>query len=322
MSETASVRDVVARSRVGSTRAGSGAGSGVVLRAAGAALLLALGACASLPEPIGPMRAETVFAVTASNRLVSFNAGQPQRILASKALQGLNDGEAVVAIDYRVAYGQLYAFSSDARLLRIDTGSGEAQAIGAPLEPAPQADSLEDIGFDFNPTVDRIRVVTRGGLNLRLHPQTGAPVDADATTPGWQPDGKLRYEARDEAAGMPPVLGAAAYTYNKEDEKITTNYAIDAARGTLVMQGTREGVRPVVSPNTGILRTVGSLGLGAQFSRVSFDIADVTNAAFAAITPRAGGPTRWVDIDLASGRARVIGTIGVAEAVNGIAIEP
>ena len=44
-------------------------------------------------------------------------------------------------------------------------------------------------GFDFNPTVDRIRVVNDRGANLRLHPDTGAQVDGNADQPGLQPDG-------------------------------------------------------------------------------------------------------------------------------------
>ena len=34
-------------------------------------------------------------------------------------------------------------------------------------------------GFDFNPTVDRIRVVSDTGQNLRLNPDTGAVAAVD-----------------------------------------------------------------------------------------------------------------------------------------------
>jgi hypothetical protein len=37
---------------------------------------------------------------------------------------------------------------------------------------------------------------------------------------------------------------AAGYTYIKRDEKIATNFAIDAKPGTPVTQGTREGKPP------------------------------------------------------------------------------
>ena len=75
-------------------------------------------------------------------------------------------------------------------------------------------------------------------------------------------DPPLAYAAGDVAAGRAPQLVGAAYTYNKIHDKLTTNYAIDRATGSLVMQGTAEGVTPAVSPNTGQLRTVGALGTG------------------------------------------------------------
>jgi hypothetical protein len=37
--------------------------------------------------------------------------------------------------------------------------------------------------------------VVSGSFNLRLHPDTGAPVDGDPATPGVQPDARLAYTA-------------------------------------------------------------------------------------------------------------------------------
>lgn len=274
--------------------------------------------CATPPEEtIGAARKEVVHAVTASNQLISFNAGQPQKLLSKKALTGLNAGESIVGIDYRVARGQLYALTNAGRLLRLDAARGNVETIG---EPQDLKLGAEIIGFDFNPTVDRIRLVSDQGRNQRLHPDSGAMVDGDANTPGIQPDGALNYAAGDAAAGKPARVVAAGYTYNKQDEKITTNYAIDAVQGTLVMQGSREGATPAVSPNTGRLTTVGKLGV-PTFSRASFDIADVSNAAFLSLDA-SGKESRWYSVDLASGRATFIGTIRAGEAVTGVAIEP
>lgn len=278
-----------------------------------------LAACAGAErETVGPARKETAFAVTASNQLISFNAGQPQKILTRKAITGLAAGETLAGIDYRVARGQLYGLTSAGRLLRLDTASGAVEPVGQPLG-LPSAG--ERVGFDFNPTVDRIRLVGSGGRNQRLHPDTGAAVDGDANSPGVQPDGDLGYAAAEGAAGRTPRVVAAAYTYNKVDEKITTNYVIDAADATLAMQGSREGATPVVSPNTGRLTTIGKLGIPA-FAGASFDIADVSNAAFIA-TERAGErESRWYGVDLATGKASFIGTIKAGDPVRGIAIEP
>ena len=283
----------------------------------GAALLL-LSACASAPEPEGPPRKETVLAVTHDHQLIRFNAGQPRRILERKPLQGLPAGDPLVGIDFRVARGVLYGLSRQGLLFTIDTASGRLTRVGS----QPLALPLEgtDFGFDFNPAADRIRVVS-GSFNLRLHPDTGAAVDADAAAPGVQPDARLAYGAGDVNAGRTPDLVSAGYTYNKQDEKLTTNFALDRALGTLVMQGSREGVQPVVSPNTGRLTTVGALGLGA-FADAAFDISDLSNAAYAAIRVQASGPTQLYRVDLASGRAQRVGTVDDGRPLRGLAIEP
>jgi len=114
---------------------------------------------------------------------------------------------------------------------------------------------------------------------------------------------------------------AAAYTYNKKDDKLTTNYAIDRRAGHLVTQGSMEGAKPVVSPNTGQLRTVGPLGLG-PLTNASFDIADVTGAAFAAVNTAAQAATRLYLINLATGKAELLGIVGTGDPVIGMAVEP
>ncbi len=270
-----------------------------------AACLLA--ACSTTPE--GPPRKETVYAVTDDHELIRFNAGQPRRILARVSLNGLQPGETVRGIDYRVARGVLFALGSSGRLYTLDTKSGQATQVGQPLRVALGG---SETGFDFNPVVDRIRVVGDDGQNLRLHPDTGALV---------QEDGRLAYAAGDANAGKPARVMAAAYTYNKTNDRITTNFAIDGALGLLITQGTREGRAPAVSPNTGQLYTVGPLGWGPA-ARVSFDISDLDNAALAARTAPGASSSLFYSIHLETGVATLIGTIGGCKAVRGIAIEP
>jgi hypothetical protein len=121
------------------------------------------------------------------------------------------------------------------------------------------------------------------------------------------------------ATARPPGWPPPAYTYNKQNDKLTTNYAIDRAAGTLVTQGSVEGVAPVVSPNTGQLRSVGPLGTG-PVDAAALDIADTDNTALAAL--RQGGRTSLHLVNLATGTATRIGTVGDGRALWGIAIEP
>lgn len=284
------------------------------------ALTLSLGACSSLapPEPVGPPAREEIVAVSVSNQLLRFNAGQPQQLRDRRPLAGLAAGETLLGIDYRVARGELYALGATGQLYRIDVAAAKATAIGTPVA-LPTASP--EWGFDFNPTVDRIRVVNAAGWNLRLHPDTGALVDSDPNTTGLQFDGRLAYDAGDVNAGKAANVVAAGYSYNKLNDRITTNYALDGAAGLLLHQGTKEGVAPLVSPNTGRLYTVGSLGIGA-FNHATFDISDITPTAYAGVRTAGAKATRWHRVDLTTGRATFIGTVGGGETLVGAAIEP
>ena len=283
-----------------------------------AVVIASLAACSTMTsEPEGAERAEKAVAVTASNKLLKFNAGRPNRILASLNITGLQAGETLLGIDYRVAKDQLYALGSSGRLYIINEDTAVASAVGVPF--AVKLDGTQ-FGFDFNPTVDRIRVISNTGQNLRLHPDTGAVVDSNPALEGVQTDGKLMYAAGDVNFGKSPMAVGAAYSYNKADTKITTNFALDAAAGTLVTQGSREGVMPAVSPNTGQLFTIGSLGLA--FNNASFDIQAVSDVAFAALNSDGSPASRWVMIDLKTGAAKSLGTVGGGERVVGVAMEP
>jgi hypothetical protein len=265
-----------------------------------------LAACAGFPFPTKTAdappaaRREVAVAVTESNQLIAFNAARPDKLLSRKPISGLQPAEKILGIDFRQKGDRLYALGDTGRLYTIDHETGEATAVGGPV-----ALQGSQFGFDFNPTVDRIRVASASGQNLRLHPDTGALAGTDTN---------LAY-----AGGATPRVLAAAYTYNNVDPKITTMYVIDAADATLAIAGSREGEQPVVSPNTGRLTAVGPLNVG-PFETASLDIHVLTNQAFAVLGGREGA-SRWVQIDLATGRGRVIGLIAGGEPIRAFSFE-
>ncbi len=63
------------------------------------------------------------------------------------------------------------------------------------------------------------------------------------------------------------------------------------------------------------------MGVG-QSSRVSFDISDVNNAAYAAFVRLGSKDSRLYSIDLKSGTATFLGTIAGGQAIRGMAIVP
>lgn len=274
-----------------------------------------LAGCAALQEK---PRIETVFAITGANNLVKFNAGKPGEVSNKVKITGLASGDSIVGIDFRPANGKLYALASGGRLYTVDTGSGAAAQVGSG-NFAAQMNGVE-YGFDFNPVVDRIRVVSNIGENMRLHPDTGAVVDSDPTKDGIQTDARLAYAGTDANAGKRPYVVSAAYTNSVAGAKATTNFAVDVSQGLLVTQGTREGATPAVSPNSGQLFTVGSLGFKAS-GTAAFDIA-ANGTAFAALTAAGSEGAKLYLINLTTGATSSLGAIGGGEAVKAIAVAP
>ncbi|TAL24248.1 MAG: DUF4394 domain-containing protein [Aquabacterium sp.] len=263
-------------------------------------------------------RDELILAATDDNQLVSFNAARPGALLSRTALQGLQAGERLLGISFRVARGQLYGLSDRGRLLRIDPASGKATPVGPGIKlPHPGG----PLGFDINPAADRIRVLDTAGASLRVHPDTGSQVDGDEKAPGPQPDADLAYVAGDVLGGRQPGAVGVAYTYEKQDDKLSTGYVIDARQGYLAILGSKAGSQPVVSPVTGRLSSVGPL-LIKPFEAAGFDIGDVGNAAYLVTTASWSAGSRLYAVDLATGQAKLIGAVGVDARIRAIAVQP
>mgnify|MGYP003693911373 CR=1 FL=1 len=77
--------------------------------------------------------------------------------------------ETLLDIDIRPANGALYALSNLGNLYSINVTTGaailSANLAGVILDP-----NATRFGIDFNPTVDRLRIVSNTGQNLRLTP--------------------------------------------------------------------------------------------------------------------------------------------------------
>ena len=258
---------------------------------------------------------ESLFAINDRGELLHVRAGAPNKVLKRKKISGLN--EDVRGMDFRVSHGTLFVLGASGRLYTLDIESAAAKPVG----DAPLALPAVETGFDFNPTVDRMRVALADGTNLRAHPVTGAQVDSDAKADSVQRDGALTYAPGDVHAGWPALVNGVAYTYNQKNDKLTTNFAIDGARGTLVTMGSREGAEPVVSPNGGLVFTVGPLKTG-PVTAVSFDISDVNNSAYLAASRTGDTRTHLFRINLDTGEANYLASVGKKERIRALAIEP
>jgi hypothetical protein len=205
------------------------------------------------------------------------------------------DGERLLSIDFRPATGQLYGAGSTGRLYVVNLNTGVARAVSS--TPFTQDLSGGIVGFDFNPTVDRIRLVTSTGQNLRLHPETGALVMEDGAINGA--DGAM--------------VTSVAYTSNFAGATTTTLYDIDVANDKLFKQ---------IPPNNGVLVEVGRLGVNLE-GEGGFDIAptsDGSAGSMALALYQQNKKSVLYSIDLMTGRARKIEKFEKNEIYYGIAI--
>ncbi len=253
---------------------------------------------------ISPILPPTIFGLLPQNRLISFNSTRPDLILSDTQITGLANGEFVLGIDFRPANGLLYGYTGYNSVITIDTTTG---AITRLATPAPMQGFA--YGFDFNPVPDRIRIVNDNEQNIRVNPNNGALAAQDPL---------LAYAPGDPNFGVNPTVVGLAYTHNFAGTTSTTLYGIDAALDLLVTVG---GPNSNPSPNSGQLFTVGPLNFNTT-SNVGFDIAPGNNAAYAALQPPAVNQSFLYTINLTTGLATFIGTIGGNEALSGIAIAP
>ena len=265
------------------------------------ATLLSLATLASpLALPAPARAAEELWALTTSNNLLNFNSSNPAAF-SLRPITGLASGETALGIDFRPALptGRLYVLGSTGRLYLVsDPNSGAATAVGGgPFSPAL---SGAEYGFDFNPTVDRIRIVGDSDQNLRAHPDLGTIVAVDSS---------LYYVGGDPNAGQNPSVTAAAYTNSVAGAVSTLLYDIDSNLDVLAIQA---------PPNAGRLTTVGAVGIDVTHDN-GFDISGVSGVAYLV---SGWGPTNAAlyTLNLASGQATLVGAIGCNERVRGLSV--
>jgi hypothetical protein len=246
-------------------------------------------------------QAITVFGLPASGTsLVRFDSATPGNT-STIAVTGLTAGDALVGIDFRPATGALFGVGvngNSARVYMIDPGTGVATAVG----PAATVNSITGAtawGMDFNPTVDRIRLINNlvsdgaGGNanNFRMNPNTGALVTID-------PD--LDFSGLPGGAINAPDV-AVAYTNNFNNiGGATTLHGVVSGGDRLIIHGG-------AGPGFPTLMNVGSLGVNTT-NNSALDIIEPGNQAFSIL--EVGGSSQFFTVDLASGAVSLVGPIG------------
>jgi uncharacterized protein DUF4394/Calx-beta domain-containing protein len=277
------------------------------------------------------IHAERIAAINTSNNLVLFDTSDPASILATTAITGVSgippDPGAgitahVSAIGFRPSNGHLYALidtttcipalcpgtlppTTSDNLYTLDLATGAATSVGALTSLVGNVETA----LGFNPNADRIRVVNVSDANIRLNPDTAALFN----------DTNLTYDSGDPNAAVNPQISGLAYGNPVVGATTTTVFGIDSNLDILVRLGSADG--SPISPNTGFLFTIGTLGINTTDS-VGLDISGMTGTAFASLRNGVSTSSDLYTINLDTGAATLVGTIGGGSIITDIAVIP
>ena len=235
----------------------------------------------------------TLYATTDQNLLVQFDERSRRRLQDVQLISGLPAGVTLRGIDFRPATGDLYGVGSDSVVYRLNPNTAIAVPEGPAFTPVLNGSSF---GVGFNPTVDKIRVVSDARQNLRLNVDEGTVLSADNNL----------------NPGMPQIV-AADYTnssFSATKPAATQLFAIDAASDQLLLQS---------PPNDGTLTMGKRLGVDVG-PQAGFDIAGGDNVGYLATSKGRSRGTGLYRVDLSTGNTRSMGRIGgKALVVTGLA---
>ncbi len=271
---------------------------GIVLMMSAALLLSQI---VAVPAQGSDTRGLQVVALTESGRLMSFTAasGRSERT-PGNPVSGLVGDVRLVGIDFRVQDGKLYGVGNAGGVYLLDAST----ALATKVSQLTVALSGTNFGVDFNPAADRLRIISNTGQNLRHNVNAGGATVSD---------GALTYTPPSTATGV----AGAAYTNNDLDPNTaTTLYALDSSLDQLVIQA---------PPNNGNLNAVGKLLVDTS-AVVGFDIFSRRDANGSATDAQAlasvtvGGAVQLHSINLLTGRASLIASLGSDDRVVDIAV--
>lgn len=225
--------------------------------------------------------------LTGSNQLWSIDIAKSNTIAKRVQVTGLGSNEDLLGIDYRPADGKLYGITKDAVYVIDDvtgvasgrkalTASNSTLVFTAPLTGT-------NFGIDFNPVVDRMRVVSDSAMSLVVNVDTGdVNRQADIGTIG----------AGGVAITPQPTgfsITGAAYTNSISKPTSTRLWVIDTLGDRLFQQN--------AANNDSQLS--GAVPLGVNATDVNgFDIDGANNKGYAAL--KVGSSVGLYAIDLAA----------------------
>jgi len=111
-----------------------------------------------------------------NNELVFMTAFHSVTETGVVPIGGLRTGESMRAIDMNKKTGILYGLSTESVIYKIDINTGSLHPVGPAFKPAASGDL---IGFDVDPNLSLIRVMTSSLQNLKISMTTGQVIGQD-----------------------------------------------------------------------------------------------------------------------------------------------
>lgn len=249
--------------------------------------LIQLGLAVAVLVAAAQVQAQTAY-TTQGRVLYSFDLAAPATLTEVGLFSGATTN--VDSLDFRPSNGLLYGYhQATNQIVTIDTATAVTTFSSTPTT----ALSASSLGIDFNPVVDRLRLVNLDDQNLRV-------TVGDGTTNN---DGALAYAAGDENFGINPGVTEVAYANRDNDVATgTTLFYIDSLLDILATTS---------DPNNGVLNTVGPLGVNTT-GNVGFDIITPglgVNLAYALLDNNDNGTTELYSINLFTGGATLLGAL-------------
>jgi hypothetical protein len=209
----------------------------------------------------------------------------------------------LVGVDIRPKNGVLYGVGNYGGVYTVPNLPGSDSMMHlTKVGQLSVALSGASFGVDFNPAVDRLRIISDTGQNLRHDVDGNSTIKDLALTLNGAP-----------ATGVT----AAAYTNNDNNaDTVTTLFDIDTYNDQVVIQA---------PANNGTLNPTGKLGVAAGSNAgadIFADLADgktISNTAFVTLLP-SGGRQSFYTFDPLTGTASLVGTFPSIAPVTDVAV--
>lgn len=246
----------------------------------------------------GPADAAVIYGISnGGTTLIRFNSTTPGTVTVIGNFSG--NTTTLRGLDFRPADGLLYGYNQATNgVYTVNVNTAATTFVAPPSMPS----TTPDLGIDFDPVADRLRLVNIDDQNLEIDPATGV------TVPGVP----LAYAPADPNFGANPFVNEAAYTNSFPPSPRaapgTQLYYLDYALDILAT---------TTNPGTGQLTTVGLLGVDTS-SFTGFDIfydpTTSTNVAFASL--RVNLVDQFYTVDLTTGAATFVGNLGAIDVLS------